>query len=183
VSDSDAAAGRLFVAEATSSFQFLSDEYGMEGPLVDDVPFAVWMVFKARETAVKITYDTRDQLIETFLVKLVTGDLPPYDETEATHYVGTESLVALVAQERSLADAALKQRTSEEFRRVLRWHASVIQEFGDVLRGDFARFDQAIAERAAYIAQAEQDYQRELLREATARPPTRLARWFRRWRS
>jgi hypothetical protein len=182
VSDPDAAAARLFVTEATSAFHFLTDEYGMERPIVDDVPFAVWMVFKGGEAAVKVAYDTRDQLIETFLVKLVNGGLPPYDEAEATHYVGTESLAALSTRERSFADAGLGHRTSEDFRRVLGWHADVVREFGDVLRGDFGRFDQAIAERVAYITQAEQAYQRELLREATARPPTRLARWIRRLR-
>jgi hypothetical protein len=182
VNDPDATAAQVFVTEATSLFHFLMDEYGFHGPIVEDVPFAVWVVFNGREAAVKVAFDTRDRLIETFLVRLVNGDLPPYDETEATHYVGTESLAALSARELALADATLARSTSEDFRRVLGWHADVIQEFGDVLRGDFRRFDQAISERTAYIAAAERQYQRELLEEATARPPTRLERWFRRWR-
>jgi hypothetical protein len=175
----DATAAHQFIAEASSAFRFLTGgEYGFEGPLVEDVPFAVWVVFKGQHTAVKVAYDTRDQLIETFLVRLVDGDLPPYDETEATHYVGTESLAAVSARERSLADATPSHRTSHDFRRVLAWHADVVEEFGDVLHGDFDRFDQAIAERETYIASAERDYQRELLQQATSPPPTSLARWL-----
>jgi hypothetical protein len=183
VSDSDATAAHLFLTEARSSFRFLTDEYGFQGPLVEDVPFAVWIVFKGPATGVKLAYDTRDQLIETFLVRLVDRDLPPYDETEATHYVGTESLAALSGREWAFADGTVTRRTSEDFRRVLGWHADVVQEFGDVLRGDFSRFDQAIAERRAYIAEAEVDYQRELRQQAAVRPRSRIAQWFRRRRT
>ena len=183
MSDPDTTAARVFVAEATSSFRFLSAEYTFEGPFVDDGPFAVWMVFKGLATGVEVAYDTRDDLVETFLVRLVNGDLPPYDETEETHYVGTESLAPLErAQDRWLADANLTDRTHDDFRRVLGSAPGVVGEFGDVLRGDFRRFDQAIAERTAWIENDEQEYRRELAEEAAARSAKGFARWFRRRR-
>ena len=90
------------------------------------------------------------------------------------------SLAPLSAKERSLADAALTDRTADDFRRVLAWHAGVVGEFGDVLRGDFRRFDQAIAERTAWIENAEREYQRELAEEASSRSAKGFARLFRR---
>jgi hypothetical protein len=58
----------------------------------------------------------------------------------------------------------------------------VVKEFGDILRGDFRRFDEAIAERHAYIARLEDEYQREHEDEKTRSLRRRFTRWFGRGR-
>jgi hypothetical protein len=64
-------------------------------------------------------------------------------------------------------DLELRSLSGEELRRVLGRSAEVVKQFGDILRGAFRRFDEAIAERRAHIARLEADYQRELADEET----------------
>jgi hypothetical protein len=152
-SDPDHEAACAFVEEAQVAFRFLQDELDYPAPVVEDVPFAVWVTVKGPQTGLKAAFDTRDRLVEVFLVRLVDGELPPYDETEATHYADAVSLAALARGEPNPADYRLTALSREELRRVLRWNAGVIQEFEDVLRGDFPRFEEAIAARRTFIAQ------------------------------
>jgi hypothetical protein len=106
-----------------------------------------------------------------------------YHETEATHYVGTETLAAVSARERSLADATLRHRTREtsaaSWLATPMWFASSAK----CCRAIFRRFDEAIAERHSYIASGQLESQRQLREEAAARPWSRFARWFRRCRT
>ena len=159
--DRDAAAAHAFVEEAEAALRFLHDEFDFAGPLVEDVPFAVWVTFKGPKTGVKAAFDLRDRVIECFLVKLVGGELPPYDETETTHYVDTISLAALARGEPSPDEYRLRSLARDDLQRVIRWHANVVRDFGDVLRGDFGRFDEAIAARRAYISRLEDEPQVE----------------------
>jgi hypothetical protein len=164
--DADAGAARSFVEEAEAALRFLRDDHGFEAPVVEDVPFAVWVTFTGQTAAVKAAFDTRDRLVEIFLVKLVDGELPPYDETEATHYIDTVSLAALARGDEPSPHAyRLQSLTRDELSRVLRWHADVVREFGDILGGDFGRFEEAIAARRAHISRLEDDLRREQERE------------------
>lgn len=149
MSDPDTIAAQWFAEEAKYAFRFLYDELGFEGPSVDYPPFAVWVTLKSSATGVRATFDTLDRVVEVFLVKLVDGHLPPYDETESTHYIGVASLVSVAGRVLQADDLKLRSLSGEEFRRVLDWSAQVVKEFGDILSGDFRRFDKAIAERHA----------------------------------
>jgi hypothetical protein len=182
VSDVDAVAARTFIGEAGDEFGFLRDEFGFAGPQVDHGPFAVWVTFTGAAAAVKASFDTRDRLVEVFVVKLVGGELPAYDEMEATHYIGLESLATVAGRALPAGDLILRDLSDEEFRRVLARSVEVVKQFGDILRGDFRRFDQAIAERRAYIARHEAEYQRELQREESHGRRRDLAGWWRRRR-
>jgi hypothetical protein len=112
--DPDAAAARAFIEAAGVELRFLCEEFGFDEPTVDHGPFAVWVTFKSTKTAVKATLDTLDKLVEVFVVKLVAGALPPYDETEATHYVDSLSL-ASAPMPRTARICAAPSRTSRRF--------------------------------------------------------------------
>jgi hypothetical protein len=176
LSDPDTVFARRFVEEAKHALRFLHDDLGFEGPCVGQGPFAVWVTFKGAATGVKAKFDTLDRIIEVVVVKLVDGYLPPYDETESTHYAGVVSLASLRGE--TANDLELRSLSGEELRRVLGRSAEVVKQFGDILRGDFRRFDEAIAERRAHIARLEADYQRELADEETRSMRRRFTRWF-----
>jgi hypothetical protein len=178
VSDPDTVAARRFAVEAKYAFRFLHDQLGFDGPSIDYPPFAVWVTFKSSATGVQATFDTLDRVVEVFIVRLVDGHLPPYDETESTHYIGVASLASVAGGALPADDLKLRSLSGEEFRRVLDRSARVVKEFRDILRGDFRRFDEAIAERHAYIARLEAAYQRELADEETRSFHRRFTRWF-----
>jgi hypothetical protein len=178
VSDPDTVAARRVAAEAENAFRFLHDELGFDEPSAHYRSFAVWVTWKSAATGVKATFDTLDRVVETFVVKLVEGHLPPYDETEGTHYIDVASLASVAGRVLPVDDLKLRSLSGDEFRRVLDLSAGVVNEFGDILRGDFRRFDEAIAERRAYIARLETDYQRGLADEETRSLRRRFTRWF-----
>jgi hypothetical protein len=178
VSDPDTVAARRFAVEAKYAFRFLHDQLGFDGPSIDYPPFAVWVTFKSSATGVQATFDTLDRVVEVFIVRLVDGHLPPYDETESTHYVDVASLARVAGRVLQADDLKLRSLSGEEFRRILDRSAQVVKDFGDILRGDFRRFDEAIAERRAYIARLEADYQRELADEETRSLRRRFTRWL-----
>jgi hypothetical protein len=161
MNDPDSEVARAFVEEAQLAFRFLQDELRYAETIVEDVPFAVWVTAKGLETGVKVTLDLRDRLVEVFLVRLIDGELPPYDEAEATHYADAISLATLVRDEPNPADYQLASTDREELRRVLQWNAGVVRAFVDILRGDFRRFEEAIAARSVTIARLDQQLQRE----------------------
>ena len=161
MSDTDSEAAHAFVEEAQLAFRFLQDELGYAETIVADVPFAVWVTAKGAETGVKVAFDVRDRLVEVFLVRLVDGELPAYDEAEATHYADTISLAALVRGEPNPTDYQLASLAREELQRVVEWNAGVVRELVDILRGDFRRFEEAIAARRVTIARLEEQLQRE----------------------
>jgi hypothetical protein len=178
VSNPDTVAAQRFAAEAKYALRFLYDELGFDGPTVDYPSFAVWVTFQSTVTGVRATFDTLDRVVEVFIVKLVDGHLPPYDETESTHYVDVASLARVAGRVLQADDLKLRSLSGEEFRRILDRSAQVVKDFGDILRGDFRRFDEAIAERRAYIARLEADYQRELADEETRSLRRRFTRWL-----
>jgi hypothetical protein len=161
MNDPDSEAARAFVEEAQLAFRFLQDDLGYAETIVEDVPFAVWVTAKRPETGVKVALDVRDRLVEVFLVRLVDGELPPYDEAEATHYADTISLATLVRGEPNPTDYQLASFARQELQRVLQWNAGVVREFVDILRGDFRRFEEAIAARRVTIARLDEQLQRE----------------------
>ena len=182
MSDVDAVAARRFIEEAERELRFLHDDFGFDGPLVGQGPFAVWVTFKGVPTALKASFDTLDRVVEVFIVKLIDGELPAYDETESTHYVGPRSLAAVAGGGLPAHELRLRSLSGEEFRRVLGRSAEVVREFDDVLRGDFRRFDQAIAENRVHVARLEAAYQRELREEVAHRRRGGFSRWLRRRR-
>jgi HsdM N-terminal domain len=179
VSDEDTAVTRRFVEDAKDALRFLHDDFGFVGPCVGQGPFAVWVNFKGAATGVKATFDTLDRVVEVLVVKLVDGQLPPYDETESTHYVDVVTLASLRGE---TVDLELRSLSGEALRRILSRSAEVVKGFGDILRGDLRRFDQAIGERRAHISRLEADYQRELASEETRSLRRRFSRWFGRLR-
>jgi hypothetical protein len=179
--DPDAAAARAFIEAAGVELRFLCEEFGFDEPTVDHGPFAVWVTFKSTKTAVKATLDTLDKLVEVFVVKLVAGALPPYDETEATHYVDSLSLATAAARAETADDLRVAAFAEGEFRRVLGRSAAIVKDFADVLEGDFRRFDEAIAQRRIEIDRLEEEYQRETQTEAERRSAGLLG-WLRRLR-
>jgi hypothetical protein len=119
VSDPDTVAARRFAAEAEDAFRFLHDELDFLGPSVEYPSFPTWVTFKSWATGVKATFDTLDRVVEVFIVKLVDGRLPPYDETESTHYIDVASLASVAGRVLPADDLKLRNLSGEEFRRVL----------------------------------------------------------------
>jgi hypothetical protein len=133
-----------FALEVREALDFLSREHGFSSPEIEHTNLSTKLTYRNDTTAVVADADWRDGVAEVFLVKLEHGALPVYADTELTHWLPPTLL--LHALERSeLEPAVANPRDRDATRRFLDDEAAALERCRDVLRGDFARFERALA--------------------------------------
>jgi hypothetical protein len=132
-----------FVQEVRRAFGFLVGELGFDEPMVEHRGFGTTVTFRNQTTAVVASADWRDSLIDVFLVPLERGALPEYLDGVANSLAPSLLLEVLdgTAREQNRAGP----RDHMQARRVLEREAAALRRCEDALRGDFARFHEAVA--------------------------------------
>ena len=67
-----------FREQVASSFGFLVDEFGCGAKTQDEGGDGIFTRFSNRTTAVEVSYDPTDDVVEVFIIKLVNGSTPAY---------------------------------------------------------------------------------------------------------
>ena len=122
---------------------FLTTEYGFDEATVEDQMLSTKVSYRNQTTAVVANADWRDAVVEIFLVKLEAQALPLYLETELTHWLGP-SLLLHEEEGEDLEMTLPDPRDRDGTRRFLQQEAESLRKCGDVLGGDFRRFDRAL---------------------------------------
>jgi hypothetical protein len=132
-----------FVQEARRALDFLLDEYGFEEPTVEDRRSSTNVTYRNDTTAVAASADWRDDVVEVFLVKLDQGAIPLYLNGVTNYLPPSLFLQSVEGKEQETGLPSPQDR--EETRRFLERESETLRRCEDVLRGDFTRFDRAIA--------------------------------------
>jgi hypothetical protein len=132
-----------FVQEVRRAFGFLVDEHAFEDPTVEERGFATTVTYRNQTTAVVASADWRDSIVEVFLVPLRRGALPEYVDGVANSL--TPSLLLELLGETIHEQMRASPRDHAKARRVLEREAAALARCQDALRGDFARFHEAVA--------------------------------------
>jgi hypothetical protein len=136
-----------FVQEARRALDFLLREYEFEEPTVEDRWSSTSMTYRNDTTAVAASADWRDDVVEVFLVKLEQGAIPLYLNGVTNYFPPSLFLQAVEGQEHQTGLPSPRDR--DETRRFLERESEALRRCEDVLRGDFTRFDLAIAYRTS----------------------------------
>jgi hypothetical protein len=135
-----------FREQVASSFGFLVDEFGCGAKTQDEGGDGIFTRFSNRTTAVEVSYEPTDDVVEVFIIKLVNGSTPAYLDSWQWNWVplsrylvqigrsGTEEPNRVPWGDRRALQTALQRQA-----RALRQHAEA------PLRGDFSVFDEAKA--------------------------------------
>jgi hypothetical protein len=137
----DAEAER-FVAEVRRAFDFLVDEGAFRDPSIEDRSFSTTVTYRNRTTAVVANADWRDSVIDVFLVPLRQGALPEY--LNGVDNALTPSLLVEVLEGSATEETGANPRDHARVKRLLEREAAALRRCEDALRGDFARFDEAV---------------------------------------
>jgi hypothetical protein len=132
-----------FVEQVRQAFGFLVVEYDFGAPTVEDRWFGTNMTYRNETTAVVASADWRDSVVDVFLVPLRQGVLP-----EFLNGVGnslTPSLLLELLEGTASREIWASPRDPARARRILEREAAALRRCEDALRGDFARFDEAMA--------------------------------------
>jgi hypothetical protein len=132
-----------FVQEVRRAFGFLVGEPGSGEPTVEHRGFGTTVTFRNQTTAVVASADWRDSIIDVFLVPLQRGALPEYLDGVANSLAPSLLLEVLEGTAREQIWAG--PRDHMQARRVLEREAAALRRCEDALRGDFARFHEAVA--------------------------------------
>jgi hypothetical protein len=131
-----------FVREATSFLDFLRAMYGLEAPAIEHRRFSTTVSYRNETTAVVATADWRDGVADVLLAKLIDGGLPlSLDGMTNSLPPSVVAHGAETAREAAMADPGDRDGTLA----LLEREARALHRCDDVLRGDFTRFDLAVA--------------------------------------
>jgi hypothetical protein len=123
---------------------FLCEEHGLSEPTIEHTNLSTTLTYRNDTTAVVADADWRDGIVEVFLVKLERHALPVYSDTELTHWL-PPSLLLHELEGGELEQGMADPRDGDSTRRFLKDEADAVKRCRDVLQGDFARFEQALA--------------------------------------
>jgi hypothetical protein len=131
---------RQFKQACLSKFAFLT-AYDFELTNINEEWYATEIVYKNQTTGIKISYETRDNDIFLYLIRLINGQIPAYIDAPS-RWLCLDNLMKLRSPSRSIPRKGFGEPlTPDDIEHTLSAYAAALQEFGeDVLLGHFSVF-------------------------------------------
>lgn len=131
---------RVFIRGCRSKFNFLT-YYGFEQATVREKWYATEIVYKNQTTGLKFSFESRENGIFLYVIRLINGEIPAYIDTPS-RWLYLDNIVEFRSPSTTLPQKGFgEQLTPEDIDHVLTAYATALQEYAeDILNGEFSVF-------------------------------------------
>lgn len=130
-----------FTRKCLDKFKFLIDCFDYEITSVEVSAYAAEVTYKNQTTAVKVSYEHRENSIFVYLIRLINGDVPAYLDAPSRWFY-LDNVVQLKSSSTVLFGRRPRHWLQpEDLDQLLTTYADALRKYAiDVLRGDFSVF-------------------------------------------
>lgn len=131
---------RVFIQKCLDKFGFLAS-YGCELTNVEEDRYGVEVTYKNQTTGIKVSFESRENDISVYLIRLIHGDVPAYIDAPS-HWFYLDNVVKFRSPSTMLPRKEPRDLfTPDDIDYFLTINADVLKEYGEeILHGDFSIF-------------------------------------------
>lgn len=130
----------VFTQKCLEKFGFLS-AFGFERMSITEEWYGTEIVYKNQTTGIKVSFETRENDIFLYLIRLINGEVPAYLDAPSRWFY-LDNVVKLRAPSLNLPRKGFgEQLTPDDIDQILTAYAAALQEYAeDILSGNFSAF-------------------------------------------